>query len=88
MKFEVKTHDYDYLKSFVSFSLTLGIISLIIILSNISIKLGKISRNYEINYLCKRLLIEKSSLNFKRLSNFTNLKTKQKMWDFCREFDK
>ena len=88
MKFEVKTQNDDLSKSSFSAFLAFATISLIIILSNISIKLGTISRNYEINYLCKLITIEKTSLNFKKLSKLTNQTTKQRMWDLCREIVK
>ena len=88
MKFEVKTQNDDYSKSFISVFLTFGLVSILIILSNISIKLEKISRNYEINYLCKFLLIEKSSTNFKKLSKLTNQTSKQKIWEICKQFTK
>ena len=88
MKFEVKTKNDDISKSYFSFILALAILSLIIILANISFKLGSISRHYEINYLCKLLIIEKTSPNFSKLSNLTNITTKQKMWDLCREIIK
>ena len=85
MKLEVKTENDNISKSFSSILLALAIFSLITILSNIAIKLGNISRHYEINYLCKILLIEKTSSNFKKLSKYTNQTSKQKMWDLCRE---
>ena len=88
MKFEVKTQNDDFSKSYLSFLLTLFFLSFIIILSNLSIKIGTISRHYEINYLCKLLMIEKSSTNFKKLSKLTNQTSKQKMWDLCREIVK
>ena len=88
MKLELKTQDDDSSKSFFSVFLAFTILSLIIILSSISIKLGTISRNYEINYLCKLILIEKTSANFNKLSRLTNQTTKQKMWDLCREIVK
>ena len=88
MKFEVKTQNDDYFKSYVTLFIILGIISIIIILSNLSIKFGKISRHYEINHLCKILIIEKTSLNFKKLSKLTNQTSKQKIWEICREFVK
>ena len=88
MKFEVKTQNDDLWKSSFSFLLSMALLSFIIVLSNISIKLGAISRHYEINYLCNLLTIEKSSLNFKKLSKLTNQNTKQKMWDLCREIVK
>ena len=89
MKFEVKTQNEDLWKS--SFSVLLSIavfFSFIVLLSNISIKLGVIARHYEIKYLCNLLTIEKSSLNFKKLSKLTNQNNKQKMWDLCREIVK
>ena len=86
MKFEVKTQNEDYSKSFFYVFATFVIILLIIILSSISMKLGKISRNHEISYICKLLTIEKSSSNFKKLSKLTNQTNKPKIWDLCREF--
>ena len=88
MKFEVKTQNDDLWKSSFSVLLSIALISFIVVLSNISIKLGSISRQYEIKYLCNLLIIEKSSLNFKKLSKLTNQTTKQKMWDLCREIVK
>ncbi len=85
MKFEVKTQNDDLWKSSFSFFLFISILSFIVVLSNISIKLGTISRHYEINYLCKLLTLDKSPLNFKKLSKLTNLNTKQKMWYLCKE---
>ena len=85
MKFEVNTEKDDVSKSSFSFLLAFAILSLIIILANISFKLGKISRSNEINYLFLLLTIEKSSLNLIKISNLTNFNSKQKMWDFCRE---
>ena len=88
MKFEVKTENDDISKTSFSFLLAFAIFSLIIILINISFKIGSISRHYEINYLCKLLTIERSSTNFKKLSRLTNQTTKQKVWDLCREITK
>ena len=88
MKFEVKTQNDDLWNSSLSFLLIFALISFIVILSSVSIKLGTISKYHEINYLCRLLTIEKSSLNFKKLSKLTNLNTKQKMWDLCREIVK
>ena len=88
MKFEVKTQNEDFWKSSFSVLLSIALFLFIIVLSNISIKLGAISRHYEIKYLCNLLTIEKSSLNFKKLSKLTNQSTKQKMWDLCREIVK
>ena len=88
MKFEVKTQNDDLLKSSFSVLLSFAFLSFIVVLSNISIKLGSISRHYEINYLCNLLTIEKSSFNFKKVSDLTNQNSKQKIWDLCREIVK
>ena len=88
MKFEVKTQNDDLWKSSFSVLLTIALFSFIVVLSNISIKLGAISRHYEMKFLCNLLTIERSSLNFKKLSKLTNQGNKQKMWDLCREIVK
>ena len=88
MKFEVKTQTDDLWKSSFSILISMALLSSIVILYNLSIKLGAISRYYEINYLCKLILFEKTSSNFKKLSKLTNQTTKQKMWDLCREIVK
>ena len=88
MKFEVKTQNDELSKTSLSVFLSFAVLILVIILSTISIKLGTVSRHFEINYLCKLLTIEKSSYNFKKLSKLTNQTNKQKMWDLCREIVK
>ena len=88
MKFEVKTQNDDFSRSSSSVFLALAIFSLLIILSNITIKLGTISRNSEINYLCKFLIVENKSSNFKKLSKLSKLTSKQKIWDLCKEIVK
>ena len=85
MKFELKTENDNYLKSFSHFFRTYFSIALIIILCDFSLKLGIISRNYQIEYYCRVLSVDKSTSNFKKLSSLSNLKSKQKIWDFCRE---
>ena len=88
MKFEVKTQNDDLWKSSFSVLLSIALFSFIVFLFNISIKPGAISRHYEMKYLCNILTVDKSSLNFKKLSKLTSLNTKQKMWDLCREIVK
>ena len=88
MRFEVKTQNDDFSKSSFTLYLAFVFLSFIIIIGNLSIKIGTISKHYEINYLCKLLIIEKSSSNFKKLSKLTNENSKQKMWDLCREIVK
>jgi len=85
MKFEVKTQNDEIWKSSSSVLYSIAFLSFIVVISNISIKLGTIARHYEINYLCKLVTIDKSSRNFMKLSKLTNQNNKQKMWDLCRE---
>ena len=88
MKFELKTENENYSKSFLHL---LGIflkIALIIVLSDVSLKLGVISRHYQIEYNCRLLFVEKSKPNFKKLSSLSNLKSKQRILEFCREIVK
>ena len=85
MKFELKTDNENYSKSFTYFFGIVFSISLIIILSDIAFKLRIISRDYEINYKCRLLSVEKSKTNFKELNRLSNLKTKQLIWEFCKE---
>ena len=88
MKFEFKTENESYSNSFLQVFRTIFNILLIIIFCDVSLKLGIISRNYQINYSCRLLSVEKSTSNFKKLSTLSKLKTKQKIWEFCRDFVK
>ena len=88
MRFELKTENENSSKLFSHFLAISFIFTLIIILCNIAIKLGKISKHYQIEYNCKILSVEKSKPNFKKLSRLSNLKSKQRIWEFCREFVK
>ena len=88
MKFELKTENEKYSNSFSNVIRTIFFISFIIIFCDLSLKLGNISRHYQINYNCKLLSIEKSATNFKKLSRLSKLKSKQRIWDFCKEFVK
>ena len=85
MKFELKTENENYSKSFSYFFGLVFIFSLIIILCDVSIKLGIISRHYQIEYNCRLLSFEKSTANFKKLSMLSSLKSKQRIWELCRE---
>ena len=84
MKLELKTEDNNSSKTLYRFLITLLILSLIVFLSNISLKLGNISKNSEIVHLCRLLAVDKSPSNFKKLSNLTNLKSRSKIWELCR----
>ena len=85
MKFELKTENEDYSKSFSKFLQIVFFLSLIIILSDVALNLGKISRNYEIEYNCRLISVEKSNPHFNKLSRLTNLKSKKQIWEFCRD---
>ena len=85
MKFELKTENENYSKSLSQFFGIVFFLTLIIILCDVAIKLGTISRNYKIEYNCRLLSVEKSKPHFKKLSRLSNLKSKQQIWEFCRE---
>ena len=88
MKFELKTENENYSKSFSQFFGIVFFLTLIIILCDVALKLGIISRNHKIEYNCRLLSVENSTTNFKKLSSLSKLKSKQKIWEFCREFVK
>ena len=88
MKFELKTENDDYKKLFSDFIKTIFSIALIIIFCDVALKLGLISRNYQIEYNCKILALEKSTTNFKKIQKLLKIKSKQRIWEFCREFIK
>ena len=85
MKFELKTENENYSKSFSQFFGIVFFLTLIIILCDIALKLGVISRNHKIQYNCRLLSVEKSKSHFKKLSSLSNLKSKHKLCEFCRE---
>ena len=85
MKFELKTEKENYLKSFSQFIVIVFSLTLIIILCDVAIKLGFISKNHQIEYNCRLLSVEKSKPHFKKLSSLSNLKSKQRIWEFCSE---
>ncbi len=85
MKFELKTENENYSKSFSQFIGIVFLLTLIIIVCDVALKLRVISRNHEIEYNCRLLSIEKSKPQFKKLSRLSNLRSKQRIWEFCRE---
>ena len=84
MKFELKTENESYSKSFSHLFFTVSILALLIIFCDVALKLGFIARHYQINYKCRLLSVEKSTSNFKKLSTLSKLKSKQKIWEFCK----
>ena len=86
MKFEIKT-DQDRFSDKFSLSFAISIITFFAILfTNISLNINKLTRYYEIKFLCRLILVDKSQSNFKKLSKLTKQLKKQKIWDFCKEF--
>ena len=85
MKLELKTEKENYSKSFSQFFVIIFFLTLIIILCDVSLKLRIISTNHKIEYNCRLLTVEKSKPHFKKLSRLSNLKSKQKIWEFCRD---
>ena len=84
MKFELKTENENYSKSFSQFFIIVFFLTLIIILFDVALKLGNISINHQIDYNCKLLSVEKTKSNFKKLSRLSHLKSKQRILEFCR----
>ncbi len=85
MKFELKTENDNCSKLFSQSFIIVFFLSLIIILSDVALKLGIISRNHKIEYNCRVLSVDKSKPHFKKLSRLSNLKSKPQIWEFCRE---
>ena len=85
MKFELKTEKENYSKSFLQFFGIIFFLTLIIILCDVALKLGIISRNHEIENNCRLISVEKSKPYFKKLSRLSKLKSKKRIWEFCSE---
>ena len=88
MKLELKTESEKYTKSFSYFFGIVFIIAFIIVIFDVAFKLRIISKNFEIDYNCRVLSVDKSTTNFKKLATLSNLKSKQQIWEFCREIVK
>ena len=88
MKLELKTENEKYSNLFSQLIKNVFFLSLILIVCDVSLKLGSISKHYQINHHCKLISVEKSSSNFKKLSKLSKLKSKQRILEFCREFVK
>ena len=86
MKVELKTENEKYSKSFSQIFRNILFLALIIIFCDVAFKLGVISRHFQLEYNCRILSVKKSNSNFKKLSKLSKLKSKQSIWDFCREF--
>ena len=84
MRFEVKTDQRRFSEYFSEIFLVAVLLFFGVLFINLVFSLQKISRYYETNYLCKLILVEKSSYNFRKLERIINQKNKQKIWDFCK----
>ena len=86
MRFEIKT-DQNRFSDKLSLSFAISIITFFAILfTNMAMNINKLTNFYEINYLCRLILVDKSQSNFKKLSKLTKQLKKQKIWDFCNQF--
>ena len=88
MKFELKTDINNNSKLFAHFFRTVFVSALLIILCDLSLKLGVISKHYQIEFNCKILTVKKSSFTIKKLSSLSSLNNKQRILEFCRDFVK
>ena len=88
MKFELKTDIDNNSKSISHFFRTVFVSALLIILCDLSLKFGIISKHYQIEFNCKILNVKKSPSAIKNLSRVSNLKNKQRILEFCRDFVK
>ena len=88
MKLELKTENDNNLKSLSHFFRIVFFSALLIILCDLSLKFGMLSKHYQIEFNCKMLTVKKSPPNIKKLSRLSNLKNKQRILEFCREYVK
>jgi len=88
MKLELKTENDNNLKSLSQFFKIVFISALLMILCDVSLKFGMLSKHYQIVFNCKILTVKKSPSNIKKLSRLSNLKNKQRILEFCREYVK
>ena len=85
MKVELTTENENNSKAILNVIRIAFDLTMIIILCDVALKLGIISRHYQIDYNCRLLPVKKSASNIKKLSRLSSLKSKQKIWEFCKE---
>jgi len=88
MRLEVKTDQRRFSNYFSEIVLVIMLLFFTFLFLDLVFSLRKISRYYQTNYLCKLILVEKSSNNFKKLGRIINQTNKQKIWDFCKVISK
>ena len=84
MRLEVKTDQRRFPNYLSEMVLVIMLLFFSFLFLDLVFNLRKISRYYQTNYLCKLILVEKSSNNFKKLGRIINQTNKQKIWDFCK----
>ena len=65
MKLELKTDNENSFNAFSHFFKTISILVLIIIFCDVALKLGIISRHYQILYNCRIIYVDKSKSSYK-----------------------
>ena len=88
MKLELKTENDNNSRPFSQFFRIVFVSALLIILCDLSLKFGMLSKHYQIEFNCKILNVKKSPPNIKKLSRLSNLKNKQRILEFCRQYVK
>ena len=88
MRLEVKTDQRRFSNYFSEIVCVIMLLFFTFLFIDLVFSLRKISRYYQTNYLCKLILVEKSSNNFKKLGRIINQTNKQKIWDFCKVISK
>ena len=83
MKFELKSENENISRTFSNVFKTVSFLAVVVFFFDVSLKLGIISRKYQIEYNCKLLSVEKSKHIFEKLSRISNLKSKQRIREFC-----
>ena len=78
MKFELKTEKDNFSKSVLKFFSTFFFLTLIIILCDVALKLGIISRNHKIEYNCRLLSLKNLNLNLNATSQRIIIKVRMK----------
>ena len=84
MRFEVKTDQRRFSEYFSEIFFVTVLLFFGALFFNLVLSFQKISRYYETNFLCKVILVDKSSNSFKKLGKIINQTNKQKIWEFCK----
>ena len=83
MKFELKTENENYLKSFSQFVGLIFFLTFIIIQCDVALKLAIISRNNKIEYNCGCYRLKNLNLILRNYLGFLTLKVNNKFGNFA-----